>query len=605
MPYRIVLLLLLLIVYTRAVIAEEPVSIPDSELKEAVEEALGGVDPTPSDMLGLAKLRCYNYRTISDLTGLEYAVNLQTLVIRWAGVSDLSPLSELYDLRRLLINNNQISDLSPLSDLCNLEVLDLHNNEISDVSPLENLSGLEKLFLRYNQISDISSLSALTNLETLDLQENDISDISALSSLAQLDHLDLNTNSIEDISALSALTQLTELDLGENDTIVDLSVLSDLTELQWLNVDDNSISDLSALTSHTNLDYLNLRCNPLSPAAYEWDIPEIEDNNPGISIQYDVVNTASLLDVVYVDDDAPGGMNPSDATVDNAKEDGTRLCPFDSIQEAIDQAKDGASIVVLPGIYYENISLLNRRLTLRGADPNDTVLPVLFGGSHAPVVSVMGNRDMLCGVSGFVLAGGTSGIHCRDSHLTVEHCVVEGAKGVGIHNQDNTATVVNCTIAANTSGILCDSSQVTLTNCIVWYNHQQSITIASGLPPYVEYSNVETIGALQEDHEYLLRQPNTHDDPLFMFVGNWDDRLTPDDPGDDIYVLGDYHLQSVAGRWEPTVQLWIHDDHHSPCIDAGNPLASVDYEPDPNGKVINMGVYGGTEHASKSMLSEQ
>jgi hypothetical protein len=39
----------------------------------------------------------------------------------------------------------------------------------------------------------------------------------------------------------------------------------------------------------------------------------------------------------------------------------------------------------------------------------------------------------------------------------------------------------------------------------------------------------------------------------------------------------------------------------SPCIDAGNTSTPVGLEPYPNGGIINMGTYGGTAQASKSV----
>ena len=42
----------------------------------------------------------------------------------------------------------------------------------------------------------------------------------------------------------------------------------------------------------------------------------------------------------------------------------------------------------------------------------------------------------------------------------------------------------------------------------------------------------------------------------------------------------------------------------SPCIDAGDPMTPIGYEPFPNGGVINMGACGGTGEASKSYFGE-
>ncbi len=58
--------------------AAEPVFFPDPNLKTVVEEALGITDPTPDDMLNLRKLYA-GWQGISDLAGLDYAVNLQVL----------------------------------------------------------------------------------------------------------------------------------------------------------------------------------------------------------------------------------------------------------------------------------------------------------------------------------------------------------------------------------------------------------------------------------------------------------------------------------------------------------------------------------------------
>lgn len=62
---------------------------------------------------------------------------------------------------------------------------------------------------------------------------------------------------------------------------------------------------------------------------------------------------------------------------------------------------------------------------------------------------------------------------------------------------------------------------------------------------------------------------------------------------------GDFHLKSRGGRWTGTT--WAIDSVHSPCIDAGDPASSCWYEPLPNGGRVNMGAFGDTYEASKSM----
>ena len=115
----------------------------------------------------------------------------------------------------------------------------------------------------------------------------------------------------------------------------------------------------------------------------------------------------------------------------------------------------------------------------------------------------------------------------------------------------------------------------TLCNSIVYFNGSDcnDVQIESDLAT-VTYSNVQ--GG-------LLGESNIDADPLFADTNK-----------------SDYRLKSQAGRWDPNSQSWIQDDVTSPCIDAGDPNVSVALEPYPNGSVINIGAYGGTDQASKS-----
>lgn len=98
---------------------------------------------------------------------------------------------------------------------------------------------------------------------------------------------------------------------------------------------------------------------------------------------------------------------------------------------------------------------------------------------------------------------------------------------------------------------------------------------------------------------------NIDADPLFAGPGYWADASNPDVvvPPTQLnatWVEGDYHLKSQAGRWDPASESWVMDEVTSPCLDAGDPDAPVNGEPEPNGGRVNMGAYGGTAEASKS-----
>ena len=287
--------------------AEERVQFSDPQLQWAIEDALQIFDPTPADMLWLTSLEASG-RKISDLTGLEYAKNLQTLRLTHNQIGDLSPLSSLKNLWKLVPNNNHISDLSPLSSLRQLKYLDIHENRISDLSPLASLTNLEFLNIHDNEIYDLSPLASLANLRFLNLQENDIrsihdlsqmtqltslllgknyiDDLSGLSNLINLETLTLFLNKFESIRSLSTLTQLYDLSLFSND-VSDVGPLATLSNLQYLNLFENKVSDITALLELKNLRELDLELNDrLTNEAYADHIPRIYENNRKVIIYY-------------------------------------------------------------------------------------------------------------------------------------------------------------------------------------------------------------------------------------------------------------------------------------------------------------------------------
>ena len=60
----------------------------------------------------------------------------------------------------------------------------------------------------------------------------------------------------------------------------------------------------------------------------------------------------------------------------------------------------------------------------------------------------------------------------------------------------------------------------------------------------------------------------------------------------------DYHLQSVAGRWDG--KKWVKDKVSSLCIDGGYQTSDYSNEPEDDGNRINIGRYGNTMYASLS-----
>ncbi|MHC4171817.1 MAG: right-handed parallel beta-helix repeat-containing protein [Planctomycetota bacterium] len=184
---------------------------------------------------------------------------------------------------------------------------------------------------------------------------------------------------------------------------------------------------------------------------------------------------------------------------------------------------------------------------------------------------------------GGIYFGGSS------TRVLLEHCTISNntaETGGGIFvSSPAYVRVTNCTIANNRlsgsqmsrgGGIQSVGSDIVIRNSIVWYNDGTAVLLQSpaSYSP-VLYSNIEG---------YYPGQGNIDTDPLFASVAG-----------------ADYHLRSVLGRYDPGRDRWVTDHDNSPCIDAGDPQDPVGAEPFPNRKCINMGAYGGTSEASKSV----
>jgi parallel beta-helix repeat protein len=265
------------------------------------------------------------------------------------------------------------------------------------------------------------------------------------------------------------------------------------------------------------------------------------------------------------------------------------------------------------GMYNENNSILK----LTNCTFRNNIAKEHPGGGmfNEDVNNLVLNKCIFSGNSGKLNGGG---MFNRYSNVVLVNCIFSGNKandelrtnppyilpgeGGGLFAFGDT-TLINCTFYGNWA--LKDRaiskytfSDVRLVNCILWDGGNE--VTQTGTKPIIIYSSI------QGDWE---GEGNIDEEPLFVNPGYWADAddpniaVEPNDPN-AIWVEGDYHLKSQAGRWNPISKSWVQDDVTSPCIDAGDPNSPIGPEPFPNGGIINMGAYGGTVEASKSYFGK-
>ena len=160
---RFFLVIVIFFLCVLSISAENIDWMPDPALRSAVRETLElpvGVPLTKDHIRELEIFIAYS-RGISDLTGLEFAINLREADLGDNSITDLRPLANLIHLDTLVLPENEISDISPLAGLPSLVHLIISLNPISDLSPLAGLPKFRELEARGVWTTDFGPLKGL------------------------------------------------------------------------------------------------------------------------------------------------------------------------------------------------------------------------------------------------------------------------------------------------------------------------------------------------------------------------------------------------------------------------------------------------------------
>jgi parallel beta-helix repeat protein len=186
----------------------------------------------------------------------------------------------------------------------------------------------------------------------------------------------------------------------------------------------------------------------------------------------------TLSRAVYVDDDAPADPGPGDPNISDPIEDGSQEHPFDAIQEAVDAAMFGDTVLVLDGTYTGtgnyDIDLSDRPITVRSQNGPDNCI---IDGRNEAIIGFRFFEDSVePKVDGFTIKnfhetqeGGGIAILCESSSPMIKNCIIRN-NWIGIIIMDySTPTISGCIISDTWGhGIYCAYESVpTIINCTI------------------------------------------------------------------------------------------------------------------------------------------
>lgn len=162
------------------------VSIPDKKLNGMIHRILQKKDDDPitqEEMESIPSINVFN-QGVKDLTGLEYVINLEHLIMSYNTIDNLESLKSCVKLKTLAAKYLSTTSISALPT--NLEQLDISN-------------------LVFTTQDDFTPLSTLTNLQILKISNTNLDSIDFVSSIGNLIMIEANSCQVTDLRSLQTL----------------------------------------------------------------------------------------------------------------------------------------------------------------------------------------------------------------------------------------------------------------------------------------------------------------------------------------------------------------------------------------------------------------
>jgi hypothetical protein len=313
--------------------------------------------------------------------------------------------------------------------------------------------------------------------------------------------------------------------------------------------------------------------------------------------------------------------------------DGSEINPFATIQHAIDVAKDGDTISVGQGSYFENVSVTQKyEIHIKGAGASVTKIHGL-GNGHVVVFNVGSGS-----INGFTISnsgnepGYSAGIFTSQALVYIEDNIIADNNN-GITASSYSYVVIRGNRIMSNTGLsalsLMTSSAGMITNNIIAHNTGRGI---EGTPSYVVNNTIADNGTfgmmLIPSGAITVRNNIIVNHHYGIYVSGREQSAVPSVriSYNDVWNNLDANYWETFGTVSPTVYpaniisrpfepqpgtgeihvlpLFVESDngdYHlqcaSPCIDAGDPNDNYFDEPEPNGYRIDIGAYGNTSEA--------
>ena len=275
---------------------------------------------------------------------------------------------------------------------------------------------------------------------------------------------------------------------------------------------------------------------------------------------------------------------------------------FATIQKAIDTASNGDTVIVADGTYTgpgnRDIDFLGKAITVRSeSGPENCIIDCQNSGYGFLLHSTEDENSIL---DGFTITNSYDGIHCQDSSPTINNCTIgsnTGEWGSGIYCAFSSPVITNCTISGNIGqippgrggGIFCWESNPTIFNCIITGNK-------GGIACYDSSATITNCTFSKNSDEAIYCGLSSLTIINCILWGNTRGIV---DYGASISVT----YTDIQGGWEgegnidadPLLTLDGHLQAGSPCIDVGDPNADftsqvdIDGEPRIMGTRVDMG----------------